>query len=226
MLDVNSFNDSIEHLKINRNTIDCINPINMINIMNVLYSFVSIIKLDKYKRCKNIAIIDICNNNKIKIKLSDYHFESISKSNCSNIEVFRLENEKCNFFEVFGTYIFKDNFYLISVNFSNCSDYYDNSEKILNLFPLFFSWLVKNKIKNDIESVVTKKEKVVLSYLVDGKTNWEIAKILNVSENSIKFHLKNLLRKTNSNNRSHLISIAFKYNLVGCCDIDLVQIGF
>ncbi|MFX4953097.1 helix-turn-helix transcriptional regulator [Acinetobacter baumannii] len=97
----------------------------------------------------------------------------------------------------------------------------------MNLFPLFFNWLIKNKIKKNIEKIVTKKEKIILSYVVCGKTNWEMARILNISENSIKFHLKNLFKKTNSNNRSHLVSIAFKYNLVdlGNIDFDLMDKG-
>ena len=99
----------------------------------------------------------------------------------------------------------------------------------------------KNKVSESIGKVsesigkvsesigkVSEQEKIILNYVVNGKTNWEIAKILNVSESSIKFHLKNIFKKTHSNNRSHLVSIALKYNVVDFVDFDfdLISIGY
>ncbi|MDF0522996.1 helix-turn-helix transcriptional regulator [Bradyrhizobium yuanmingense] len=34
-----------------------------------------------------------------------------------------------------------------------------------------------------------------------GKSSWEIAKILNISENTVNFHLKNAIRKLGTTNR-------------------------
>lgn len=227
MLNRNNHYDSVEFLTINKNTIDGIDPVNIIHFMNISSAFMSIIKLDEYKRCNNIKLIDIYNSEEDKIELSDYHFKSINDFNSKNIKIFKFKNNEHDIFEIFSTYIVGDNFFLISVRFVNLIDCNSNFEKLVNLFPLFFNWLVKNKIKKNIEKIVTKKERIILSYVVCGKTNWEMAKILNISENSIKFHLKNLFKKTNSNNRSHLVSIAFKYNLVdlGDFDFDLIDIG-
>ena len=227
MIERNYCYSSIDFLTINNHTVEDIDPVNIVNFMNISYLFISIINLDKSKKYKDIKLIDIYNKNNI-LKLRDYHIESISNSNFKNIKVFRLKDGDNNFFEIFSTYYVGNNCFLISVNFNNIFDYDENSEKIVNLFPLFFNWMIKNKIKEDIENIITKKEKIILNYVVNGKTNWEIAKILNVSESSIKFHLKNIFKKTHSNNRSHLVSIALKYNVVDFVDFDfdLISIGY
>ncbi|MFJ0261593.1 helix-turn-helix transcriptional regulator [Acinetobacter baumannii] len=227
MLNRNNHYDSVEFLAINKNTIDGIDPVNIIHFMDISSAFIALIKLDEYKRCKNIKLIDIYNSKEGKIELSDYHFKSINDFNNKNIKIFKVKDNEHNIFEIFSTYVAGNNLFLISVRFINLIDYNSNLEKLVNLFPLFFNWLIKNKIKKNIEKIVTKKEKIILSYVVCGKTNWEMARILNISENSIKFHLKNLFKKTNSNNRSHLVSIAFKYNLVdlGNIDFDLMDKG-
>ncbi|MGE4267212.1 MAG: LuxR C-terminal-related transcriptional regulator [Deferribacterales bacterium] len=51
------------------------------------------------------------------------------------------------------------------------------------------------------------KEHEACHWILNGKTNWEIAKILNISENTVKFHLKNIYAKTGVSKRQQLISI-------------------
>lgn len=48
---------------------------------------------------------------------------------------------------------------------------------------------------------LTPRENDICHWLVDGKTNWEIAQILDVSERTIKFHLANIFSKLRVANR-------------------------
>ena len=51
------------------------------------------------------------------------------------------------------------------------------------------------------ESALSKREEEILRWVAAGKTNWEISVILNVSLNTIKFHLKNVFQKIGVENR-------------------------
>lgn len=48
---------------------------------------------------------------------------------------------------------------------------------------------------------LTKREQQILKYLVDGSTNHEIAKVIHVSEHTIKSHLYNIFKKIGVRNR-------------------------
>ncbi|PLX71248.1 MAG: hypothetical protein C0602_02325 [Denitrovibrio sp.] len=52
------------------------------------------------------------------------------------------------------------------------------------------------------------RELSVLTWLKLGKTSWEVAKILNITENTVNFHIKNIKRKLNATNRQHAVAIA------------------
>ena len=56
-------------------------------------------------------------------------------------------------------------------------------------------------------STLSDKENEIADYLVAGKTNWEIAEISGISENTVKFHLKNIFTKLQANNRQQAIAI-------------------
>lgn len=61
---------------------------------------------------------------------------------------------------------------------------------------------------NDIYYKLTKSEKEVLYWLVQGLTNEEIATKRGCTENCIKLQVKSLMRKLNAKNRAHLAYIA------------------
>ena len=50
------------------------------------------------------------------------------------------------------------------------------------------------------------REQDILRFLLDGKTNSEIAAELSISENTVKFHVRNILRKASCANRKELLS--------------------
>lgn len=54
---------------------------------------------------------------------------------------------------------------------------------------------------------ISNREMDVLEFLVDGASNTEIADKLFVSENTIRFHVRNILKKTNCKNRKELSAL-------------------
>ncbi|OEZ54720.1 response regulator protein VraR [Duganella sp. HH105] len=61
---------------------------------------------------------------------------------------------------------------------------------------------------------LTKREQQVLQWVCSGKSNTEIASILDISSWTVKIHVGNLLSKLNASNRSHAVAKAFSFNLV------------
>lgn len=47
------------------------------------------------------------------------------------------------------------------------------------------------------------RETEVLHWLCNGKSNWEIAQILDLSPYTVKNHVSNILEKLKANNRQH-----------------------
>ncbi|HSI95459.1 MAG TPA: XrtB/PEP-CTERM-associated transcriptional regulator EpsA [Methylophilaceae bacterium] len=63
-------------------------------------------------------------------------------------------------------------------------------------------------------SPITSREREILQWVHCGKTNWEIAHILEISPLTVKNHVQNILRKLNVQNRSHAAAKASKIGLV------------
>ena len=64
----------------------------------------------------------------------------------------------------------------------------------------------QQKIKQS--NLLTPKEKEVLHWLKEGKTNWEISMIVGRSERTINFHVTNAKRKLNASNRTQAVAKA------------------
>jgi two-component system, NarL family, response regulator len=61
---------------------------------------------------------------------------------------------------------------------------------------------------------LSKRERQVLKYLVNGRSNKEIAQILYISEHTAKAHVKSIMTKLNVDSRTEVIAIAIKYGLI------------
>ncbi len=66
------------------------------------------------------------------------------------------------------------------------------------------------KTKNDL----TPKETEVLRWLSEGKSTSDIASILAICGRTVKFHVSNILRKLNAENRTHAVVIAIDRGLL------------
>jgi len=84
----------------------------------------------------------------------------------------------------------------------------------------FCSELIKSKLpsnnnhKNHPEIILTQRETEILSCLVNGKQNGQIAKELNLSESTIKTHRKNIFTKFGANNLIGMIRYACRSRLL------------
>ena len=58
------------------------------------------------------------------------------------------------------------------------------------------------------------REKEVLRWLCDGKSNWEIGRILGLSPYTVKNHVSNILKKLGANNRRHAVIKAIELGLI------------
>lgn len=58
------------------------------------------------------------------------------------------------------------------------------------------------------------REKEILRWIREGKTNWEISMIINISERTVKFHVQNIERKLNAVNKTHAVAIAMESGLI------------
>lgn len=53
---------------------------------------------------------------------------------------------------------------------------------------------------------LTRRERDVLSFLSEGKTDWEISRILGVAESTARFHADNARRKLGASNRTQAVA--------------------
>jgi DNA-binding NarL/FixJ family response regulator len=84
------------------------------------------------------------------------------------------------------------------------------ARKVLGEFARNRSELVKPPV-----SVLTDREQDVLELMIKGVTsNRELADRLFVSENTVKYHLRNILDKLHLNNRAQVIAYALRHGLV------------
>lgn len=68
--------------------------------------------------------------------------------------------------------------------------------------------------KTAAKSLLSKKELEVLTELISGDSNKTIARRLDVSDNAIKFHLKNIYRKLGVPNRRIAAELARSLQLI------------
>ena len=68
---------------------------------------------------------------------------------------------------------------------------------------------LKRSLKFEVRGQqLTVRELEVLKWCCAGKTSWEIALIREVSESTIKFHLKSIYAKLGVSNRAHAVAEA------------------
>jgi two-component system nitrate/nitrite response regulator NarL len=72
---------------------------------------------------------------------------------------------------------------------------------------------------------LTKREKDILQTLAGGATNKEIGTALNISEHTVKIHLKNILKKLHMNNRIQAAVYAHQQGLVAAAPAGRLPAG-
>ncbi len=65
------------------------------------------------------------------------------------------------------------------------------------------------------EEDLSPRELEVLQLIRDGHKNKQIADRLSISENTVNFHIKNIVEKLGANDRTHAVTIAVRRGLLG-----------
>ncbi|WP_247444399.1 LuxR family transcriptional regulator [Bradyrhizobium sp. 197] len=68
--------------------------------------------------------------------------------------------------------------------------------------------------KCHMKVALSEREKDCLRWVEEGKSSWEIGVILRVSENTANFHLKNAMRKLETNSRTHCLAKTIRPGLI------------
>jgi len=66
------------------------------------------------------------------------------------------------------------------------------------------------KVMETVTAPLTYRESQILSYVAQGNSNKKIARILEISEQTIKNHVSSILRKLNANDRAHAVALAMR----------------
>lgn len=101
-------------------------------------------------------------------------------------------------------------------SFSAGTNHFDDHHKdmLAILTPHIHQALIRVcNIKYTDRKPLSAREKEVLKWMKEGKTNWEVSVILGISERTVKFHVQNISYKLNAVNKSHAIAIAMDSGL-------------
>lgn len=110
------------------------------------------------------------------------------------------------------------------ISFASEREHAKNQADIQRGLPLgqFFTSHVHEAVRRIIEikeisapsSSLTPREKECLLWAAEGKTSWETAQILNISERTVIFHIQNICAKLNVSNRQQAIARAIAMGLI------------
>lgn len=76
------------------------------------------------------------------------------------------------------------------------------------------SRLFSQKLEESPRPSLTPQEERCLRWVAQGKTAWEIGQIMRISEPTVVFHLKNLMKKLDVINRSQALAVAIRLGLI------------
>lgn len=76
--------------------------------------------------------------------------------------------------------------------------------------------LLKTSENKDVEERLnlTRREKQILGYIVEGLNNRRVGEELNISERTVNAHRYNMMKKLKANNTADLVRIALRFDLV------------
>ena len=69
---------------------------------------------------------------------------------------------------------------------------------------------------------LSRREDEVLRLIADGLSNQDIADALVVSVETVRTHIKSLLRKLSARDRAHAVAVGFRLGLLAPSDVDVV----
>ena len=85
------------------------------------------------------------------------------------------------------------------------------AEHVLRQFQELVSM---GKAMEAIAAPLSARETQILNYIAEGNSNKQIARILQISEQTIKNHVSAILRKLNANDRAHAVVLAIRHGWI------------
>ena len=85
------------------------------------------------------------------------------------------------------------------------------AEQVLKQFQAMVSM---GKGMETVTAPLTVRETQILRYIAEGNSNKQIARILQISEQTIKNHVSAILRKLNANDRAHAVVLAIRHGWI------------
>lgn len=73
---------------------------------------------------------------------------------------------------------------------------------------------IRDLVKAEESSKLTKRQREILKYLAKGLSNLDIAHILEISEDGVKFHLRSIFSKLNVANRAEAATYAVEHHIL------------
>jgi two-component system, NarL family, response regulator NreC len=73
---------------------------------------------------------------------------------------------------------------------------------------------MKNRHVEDSYELLTNREKEILQLLAEGKSNKDVASILNLSPYTVESHRTNLMQKLNLHNTAEIVLYAVRKNII------------
>src|ERR1019366_5524617 len=82
------------------------------------------------------------------------------------------------------------------------------------LLSVYFHETYRDMLSRPVKVELTGREREVLCWASEGKTDDEMSTILNISENTIRFHWKNIFRKLEVYGRMYAVTKAVRLQLI------------
>jgi len=83
---------------------------------------------------------------------------------------------------------------------------------IIHAFNRLLDFIEPDLMPEKVE--LTLREIDVLHYVAAGKTNWEVGKVLGISENTVKKILQKVLAKYHTSSRTHAVTLAIRQGAI------------
>lgn len=81
-------------------------------------------------------------------------------------------------------------------------------------FHIAFTDISENARPAGVPIQLSRRERECLAWTAQGKSSWDIGMILNISENTVNFHVKNAMRKLGTTSRTVAVVKAIRLNLI------------
>jgi DNA-binding CsgD family transcriptional regulator len=81
-------------------------------------------------------------------------------------------------------------------------------------FHIAFTEITRPEENSHARIDLSNRERDCLRWTAEGKSSWDIGMILNISENTVNFHIKNAMRKLETTSRTVAVVKAIRLNLI------------